>query len=70
MTSSYMGQTNATLSDEVVMRVGIPQRGGKLAFHAFEQGYPAMVSANAFWDKSKEAFVFVRPCWAHKENPT
>ncbi len=34
----------------MIVRVGIPHRGGKLAFHAFNHGYPAMVSANAFWN--------------------
>lgn len=34
----------------MIVRVGLPHRGGKLAFHAFNQGYPAMVSANAFWN--------------------
>lgn len=38
------------------MRVGIPHRGGKLAFHAFECGYPAMVSANAFWNPRTASF--------------
>ena len=32
-----------------LMRVGIPHRGGRLAFHAFNEGYAAMVSASAFW---------------------
>ena len=40
-----------------VMRVGIPHRSGKLAFHAFENEYPVMVSANAFWDPNKQAFA-------------
>lgn len=49
-------QLNAFLNDELVMRVGIPHRGGKLAFHAFNQDYPVMVSANAFWDLDKGCF--------------
>lgn len=52
------GQTNAHLEDQLVMRVGVPHRGGKLAFHAFNQGYPVMVSANAFWDAKANAFKF------------
>ena len=52
-----VGQVNAILEDELVMRIGIPHRGGRLAFHAFEQGYPAMVSANAFWNPTKREFV-------------
>ncbi len=39
-----------------VMRVGIPHRGGRLAFHAFNEGYAAMVSASAFWSHSAGAF--------------
>ena len=39
-----------------VMRVGIPHRSGKLAFHAFENEYAVMVSANAFWDEKKQMF--------------
>ena len=50
------GQHNAFLDDELVMRVGIPHRGGKLAFHAFNEGYPVMVSANAFLDAEKSCF--------------
>ena len=50
------GQHNAVLDDELVMRVGIPHRGGKLAFHAFNEGFPVMVSANAFWDAEKGCF--------------
>lgn len=49
-------QCNAVLDDKLTMRVGIPHRGGKLAFHAFNEGYPVMVSANAFWDGEKGAF--------------
>ena len=39
------------------MRAGIPQKSGKLAFHAFNEGYLTMVSANAFWSTSKQQFV-------------
>lgn len=34
----------------MIIRVGLPHRGGKLAFHAFNREYRAMVSANAFWN--------------------
>jgi len=51
-----INQPNAHLGDELVMRVGIPHRGGKLAFHAFENEYPVMVSANAFWDGKTQTF--------------
>ncbi len=34
----------------MIVRVGLPHRGGKLAFHAFNHGYCVMVSANAFWN--------------------
>ena len=51
-----MRQKNANLSDEFVMRVGIPHSGGRLAAHAFNENYAAMVSASAFWNKSKREF--------------
>ncbi|MBA9851983.1 hypothetical protein DEE93_18050, partial [Ralstonia pickettii] len=44
-------QANAYLESGLVTRVGIPHRSGKLVFHAFNEGYPVMVSANAFWGK-------------------
>lgn len=49
-------QLNANLTSELVMRVGIPHRGGHLAFHAFERDYPTMVSANAFWNPTTKQF--------------
>jgi len=49
-------QLNAILPDELVMRVGIPHRGGKLALHAHKQGYAAMVSASAFFDAKTGKF--------------
>jgi hypothetical protein len=52
------GQLNANLGDGLMMRVGIPHKGGQLAVHAFNQSYPAMVSANAFWDQKKGKFCF------------
>lgn len=51
-------QLNAVLDDEMVMRVGIPHKGGRLSFHAFNEGYPVMVSANAFWDQTRQRFAF------------
>lgn len=51
-------QVNAVLDDEMVMRVGVPHKGGKLAFHAFEHSYPVMVSANAFWRLDTCTFQF------------
>lgn len=48
--------TNAALDDELVMRVGVPHRGGRLAGHAWEEGHPVMVSANAFWDNKASCF--------------
>lgn len=54
-------QLNAVLPEEQVMRVGVPHRGGKLAFHAFERSYPVTVSANAFWNP--KALCFKKP-WA------
>ncbi len=38
------------------MRAGVPQRGGSLASHAFNQGYPVMVSASAFWNQKLNKF--------------
>lgn len=49
-------QVNANVPEELVMRVGIPHTGGRLAFHAFNEGYPAMVSAQAFWNPKANAF--------------
>jgi hypothetical protein len=49
-------QTNAHLSDTLIVRAGIPHRGGKFAFHACNEGYAAMVSANAFWNPARQAF--------------
>lgn len=49
-------QKNAILPDELTMRVGIPHRGGHLAVHAFNHDYPAMVSANAFFDYKTSTF--------------
>lgn len=51
-------QLNANLEEGLLMRVGIPHRGGRLPFHAFNRGYPVMVSANAFWNQDKQAFHF------------
>ena len=50
-------QLNAHPGDELVMRIGIPHRGGRLAFHAFQHSYPAMVSASAFWNRRAGRFV-------------
>ncbi len=50
-------QPNAHVPEGLMMRVGIPHRSGKLAFHAFEKDYPVMVSANAFWDSKRQCFV-------------
>lgn len=51
-----VGQVNAHVDEEQIMRVGIPHKGGRLAFHAFNEGYPAMVSAQAFWDPKTSRF--------------
>ncbi|HKR43639.1 MAG TPA: hypothetical protein VJU59_28840 [Paraburkholderia sp.] len=51
-------QTNAHLGDSLIVRAGIPHRGGKLALHACNEGYAAMVSANAFWNPVRQAFHF------------
>jgi hypothetical protein len=49
-------QSNANVDDGLLIRVGIPHRGGKLAFHAFNEGYAAMVSASAFWNPKTGRF--------------
>jgi hypothetical protein len=51
-----INQANAHTGPELVMRVGIPHKGGRLAFHAFEESYAAMVSANAFFDYKTHTF--------------
>lgn len=51
-----MGQINAHVEDELTMRVGVPHRSGQLPSHAFNQGYPTMVSASAFWNPGKGCF--------------
>ncbi|MBK6616537.1 MAG: hypothetical protein IPG27_21435 [Ottowia sp.] len=51
-----IGQMNAHLEDELVMRVGIPHKGGHLTFHAFQESFPAMVSASAFWHQQSNSF--------------
>jgi hypothetical protein len=53
-----IGQVNAHLGDQLLMRVGIPHTGGRLASHAFENGYSAMVCASAFWDGRAGEFKF------------
>lgn len=53
-------QVNTNLPDELQMRVGIPHRGGKLAIHAFNSGYPVMVSANAFFNAKTGQFDIPR----------
>ena len=49
-------QKNAHVSSDFIMRVGVPHTGGKLAAHAFNQNFPVMVSASAFWNKPKQRF--------------
>lgn len=53
-----MGLRNAHVdANTFVMRVGIPHRGGTLAAHAFDSGYPVMVSASAYWDAARARFI-------------
>ncbi|SDR54968.1 hypothetical protein SAMN05443245_7553 [Paraburkholderia fungorum] len=42
-------QRNAHVDEGLLIRVGIPHSGGKLAFHAFNEGFAGTVSASAFW---------------------
>ncbi|WP_425952942.1 DUF7221 family queuine tRNA-ribosyltransferase-like protein [Ralstonia pseudosolanacearum] len=58
MNGMPVDQRNAYLEDGLVMRVGIPHKGGRLAFHAFNEGFPVMVSANAFWNPRAKRFQF------------
>jgi len=51
-----VGQVNAHLSEEFIMRIGVPHRSGSLAYHAFEKDYKVMVSAAAFWLADKQKF--------------
>lgn len=53
-------QKNAHVDDGLIVRVGIPHSGGRLAFHAFNEGYPAMVSASAFWNRKTGQFRIPR----------
>lgn len=57
-----MEQSNAPFQPAhgLMMRVGVPHRGGRLAFHAFNCDYPVMVSANAFWDRASGSFKVPR----------
>jgi hypothetical protein len=48
----------ASQENGLTIRIGIPQRSGSLAAHAFREGLPAMVSANAFWDAQRQSFRF------------
>jgi len=57
-----VGQTNAAFQPAagLMMRVGVPHRSGRLAFHAFSCEYPVMVSASAFWDRASRSFKVPR----------
>jgi hypothetical protein len=46
-----IGLRNAAPRETQTMRIGIPHRSGKLAFNAFNEELPTMVSAGAFWDR-------------------
>jgi hypothetical protein len=54
-------QRNANLENGLLVRVGIPHSGGKLAFHAFNEGYARMVSASAFWNPKTGRFRIPDP---------
>lgn len=51
-----MQQQNARVQPGLTMRVGIPHKAGSLAAHAFREGYPAMVSSSAFWNRKLRRF--------------
>ena len=61
-----VGQVNANLGDDLVMRVGIPHAGDRLSFHAFESDFPVMVSASAFWDPAKAVFRIPKASNVHE----
>jgi hypothetical protein len=56
MNNMPVGQANACLQEDFVMRIGVPHSGGSLAYHAFEKDYAVMVSASAFWNREKQKF--------------
>ncbi|MGF6439607.1 hypothetical protein [Paraburkholderia youngii] len=49
-------QRNAHVDAGLLVRVGIPHSGGRLAYHAFNEGYAGMVSASAFWNPKTGRF--------------
>ncbi|MBB5510622.1 deazapurine DNA modification protein DpdA family protein [Paraburkholderia atlantica] len=49
-------QRNAHVDEGLLVRVGIPHSGGRLAYHAFNEGYAGMVSASAFWNPKTGRF--------------
>jgi len=51
-----ISQLNAHVDEGLLIRAGIPQSGGKLAFHAFDEGFAGMVSASAFWNSKTGRF--------------
>lgn len=57
-----LGQVNAHLGPDLVMRAGLPHTGGQLTRHAFDQGYPVMVSASAFWNAGSARFKIPEMC--------
>ncbi len=59
-------QINAHLGDDMMMRVGLPNKGGRLTFHAFNEGYPVMVSASAFWNPATSCFQIPDACNLHE----
>lgn len=52
-----MLQENAHITTgPIKIRVGIPHRSSKLAFHAFNEDMPVMVSASAYWNHKHKRF--------------
>jgi hypothetical protein len=49
-------QRNAHVDEGLLVRVGIPHGGGRLAYHAFNEDYAGMVSASAFWNPKTGRF--------------
>lgn len=49
-------QTNAHVAKQLTVRIGIPHRSGRLTAHAFDEDFPVMVSAAAFWHQKSSSF--------------
>lgn len=55
-------QVNAHPDEGLLVRAGIPHRGGRLAAHALNNGYAVLVSAAAFWNRKQRRFQIPSVC--------